>query len=42
MRHDRLRALLNAGEPSIGTGLLSSGPTLVVLMGDPLTDEARQ
>lgn len=31
MRHDRLRALLNAGEPSIGTHLLS--PTLVELIG---------
>src|ERR1700679_2143856 len=34
MRHNRLRALLNAGEPSIGTHLLSSWPTLVELIGD--------
>jgi 2-keto-3-deoxy-L-rhamnonate aldolase RhmA len=34
MRHNRLRALLNAGEPSIGTYLLSSWPTLVELIGD--------
>jgi hypothetical protein len=40
MRHNRLRALLNAGEPSIGTGLLSSWPALVALtIGDPLTGE---
>ena len=42
MRHNRLRILLNAGEPSIGTDLLSSCPTLVELMGDLLTGEARQ
>jgi 4-hydroxy-2-oxoheptanedioate aldolase len=34
MRPNRLRALLNAGEPSIGTHLLSSWPTLVELVGD--------
>jgi 2-keto-3-deoxy-L-rhamnonate aldolase RhmA len=34
MRHNRLRALLKAGEPSIGTHLLSSWPTLVELVGD--------
>src|SRR3954466_10667889 len=34
MRHNRLRALLTAGEPSIGTHLLSSWPTLVELVGD--------
>ena len=34
MRHNRLRALLNANEPSIGTHLLSSWPTLVELVGD--------
>lgn len=42
MRHDRLRALPNAGEPSIGTDILSSLPTRVALMGDPLTGEAKQ
>ena len=42
MRHNRLWALLNAGEPSIATDLLSSWPTRVELMGDPLTGEARQ
>ena len=42
MRHNCLRALLNAGEPSIGTDLLSSWPTLVELMADPWTREARQ
>lgn len=42
MRHNLLRAPLNASEPSIGTHLLSSWPTLVELMGDPLTGEARQ
>ena len=42
MRHNRLRALLNAGEPSIGTDLLSSWPTPVELTVDPLTGEARQ
>ncbi len=44
MRHDRLRALLNAGEPSIGTGLLSRWPTRVspaAAMGAALTGEAR-
>ena len=34
MRHNRLRALLTSGEPSIGTHLLSSWPTLVELIGD--------
>ena len=34
MRHNRLRELLTAGEPSIGTHLLSSWPTLVELIGD--------
>jgi 4-hydroxy-2-oxoheptanedioate aldolase len=34
MRPNRLRALLNAGAPSIGTHLLSSWPTLVELVGD--------
>ena len=34
MRHNRLRALLTADEPSIGTHLLSSWPTLVELIGD--------
>jgi 2-keto-3-deoxy-L-rhamnonate aldolase RhmA len=33
MRHNRLRALLNAGEPSIGTHVLSTWPTLVELVG---------
>src|SRR4051812_5918428 len=33
MRHNRLRALLTAGEPSIGTHLLSTWPTLVELVG---------
>ena len=33
MRHNRLRALLNANEPSIGTHLLSTWPTLVELVG---------
>jgi 2-keto-3-deoxy-L-rhamnonate aldolase RhmA len=33
MRHNRLRALLKAGKPSIGTHLLSSWPTLVELVG---------
>jgi len=48
MRHDRLRARLNAGEPSIGTGLLPRRPALVALAaltGDPrdsLTGEAGQ
>ena len=34
MRHNRLRALLNANQPTIGTHLLSSWPTLVELIGD--------
>ncbi len=34
MRPNRLRALLNAGEPSIGTHILSTWPTLVELIGD--------
>ena len=34
MRHNQLRALLTSGEPSIGTHLLSSWPTLVELIGD--------
>lgn len=34
MRHNRLRALLNANQPSIGTHLLSTWPTLVELIGD--------
>lgn len=42
MRHNRLRALLNAGEPSIGADLLWSWPALAELMGDRLTGEARQ
>lgn len=33
MRHNRLRALLNANAPSIGTHLLSTWPTLVELVG---------
>jgi 2-keto-3-deoxy-L-rhamnonate aldolase RhmA len=33
MRHNRLRALLTAGEPSLGTHLLSTWPTLVELVG---------
>jgi len=33
MRHNRLRALLTAGEPSVGTHLLSTWPTLVELVG---------
>ena len=33
MRHNRLRALLNANKPSIGTHLLSTWPTLVELVG---------
>ena len=33
MRHNRLRALLTADEPSIGTHLLSTWPTLVELVG---------
>jgi hypothetical protein len=41
MRHNRLRALLNAGAPSIGTGRLASWPTLAELTGDLLTGEAR-
>ena len=42
MRYDRLRALLNAGEPSIRTHLLSSWPALSELMGDLLAGEAGQ
>ena len=42
MRHNYPRALLSAGEPSIGTDLLSSWPTLMELMGDPRTGEATQ
>ncbi len=34
MRHNRLRALLTDGQPSLGTHLLSSWPTLVELIGD--------
>ena len=34
MRPNRLRALLNANQPTIGTHLLSSWPTLVELIGD--------
>jgi 2-keto-3-deoxy-L-rhamnonate aldolase RhmA len=34
MRHNRLRNLLNANQPSIGTHLLSTWPTLVELVGD--------
>jgi 2-keto-3-deoxy-L-rhamnonate aldolase RhmA len=34
MQHNRLRALLKADAPSIGTHLLSSWPTLVELVGD--------
>ncbi len=34
MRHNRLRALLDANQPSIGTHLLSTWPTLVELVGD--------
>src|SRR5262245_50922358 len=33
MRPNRLRALLNAGEPTLGTHLLSTWPTLVELVG---------
>jgi 2-keto-3-deoxy-L-rhamnonate aldolase RhmA len=33
MRHNRLRALLAADEPSLGTHLLSTWPTLVELVG---------
>jgi len=33
MRHNRLRALLNANAPSIGTHILSTWPTLVELVG---------
>ena len=33
MRHNRLRALLTAGKPSLGTHLLSTWPTLVELVG---------
>ena len=41
MRHISLRAPLNAGARPIGTGLPSSRPTWVALMGDTLTGEAR-
>src|SRR3984885_14812069 len=34
MRHNRLRALLTGDQPSLGTHLLSSWPTLVELVGD--------
>jgi 4-hydroxy-2-oxoheptanedioate aldolase len=34
MRANRLRQKLNAGEPTIGTHILSSWPTLVELIGD--------
>src|SRR3712207_802126 len=34
MRPNRLRQKLNAGEPTIGTHILSSWPTLVELVGD--------
>ena len=33
MRKNRLRELLNAGEPTLGTHLLSTWPTLVELIG---------
>src|SRR3984885_8540588 len=33
MRHNRLRALLTAGKPTVGTHLLSTWPTLVELVG---------
>lgn len=33
MRHNRFRELLTAGEPTLGTHLLSSWPTLVELVG---------
>lgn len=33
MRHNRLRALLDAGKPTLGTHLLSTWPTLVELVG---------
>ena len=45
MLPNRLRALLNAGEPAIGTGLLSGWPALAAPTGDPsdpLTGEASQ
>jgi len=42
MRHNRQPALFNADEPSIGTYLVLSWSSLVELMGDPLTSEARQ
>jgi hypothetical protein len=42
MRHNRLQALLNADDSSIGTDLLPSGPALMKSMGDPLTGEAGQ
>jgi hypothetical protein len=42
MRHNRLQALLNADDSSIDADLLSSWPTLMESMDDPLTGEARQ
>lgn len=42
MPHNRLRALLNAGESSIGNHLLSRRPTLVELIGGLLMGEAGQ
>ena len=33
MRPNRFRALLNANQPTIGTHLLSTWPTLVELVG---------
>ena len=42
MRHNRLRALLNAGEPLIGAHLLASWPTLSELTGNLLAGEAGQ
>ena len=42
MRHNRLRPLVNAGEPSIGTPHPSTWPTLSELTGDLLAGEAGQ
>ncbi|MGD9883305.1 MAG: hypothetical protein AB7F22_26730 [Reyranella sp.] len=45
MRHDRLRARLDAGEPAMDTGLPSrrlTWPTPAAPTGDLLTGEARQ
>jgi hypothetical protein len=42
MRHIRLPAPANAGEPSIGTDLPSGSPTPVEPMGDALKGEAGQ